>query len=336
MPAMKGLKRWWRLALTVAVSVAFGAGFLLSVDLERVAAALAGADYTYAAPALVLFAASVAVRSLRWRYFLLPWSDLSWRQLLPSVLIGYAGNNLLPLRAGELVRAQHLAERFGVARMRTLGAMVMERLFDGAVLAALLLWGLVLADAGRAYLSAGLLLAAAAAGGFVVCTAAALNPALPGKAAAVLPLLPPRLRREVAGLGGSFLEGFAAVTDARRFGLAGLSSLAAWGLELTMYWLMAQAFGLGASFIAVAFAGAAANVALSLPLAQGGVGAFEVLATEALLGFDVHEASAAAYALALHFLLIVPVSLLGLAVLWRSALPAAGGSVGARPLEAGE
>jgi hypothetical protein len=70
----------------------------------------------------------------------------------------------------------------------------------------------------------------------------------------------------------------------------------------------------------VAFAGAAANVSLSLPLAQGGVGAFEVLATEALVEFEVAQNAAAAYSLALHFFLIVPVSLVGLAVLWRSTL----------------
>jgi len=88
-----------------------------------------------------------------------------------------------------------------------------------------------------------------------------------------------------------------------------------------MYYLIAEAFSLNASFIEVAFAGAAANVSLSLPSAQGGVGPFQVFATEALLKFDVPQNDAAAYALALHFFLIVPVSLVGLLVLWRSTLP---------------
>src|SRR3972149_6059717 len=149
------LKRHLRFFITIAVSVIFAALFLLSVDLDAVFESLGAADYAYVAPALGLFAVSVASRSLRWRCFLLPASDLTWRQLLPSVLIGYAGNNLLPLRAGELVRAQHLADRFAVPRMRTLGALIMERLFDGAVLATFLLWGLLLADAGTAYLGAG-------------------------------------------------------------------------------------------------------------------------------------------------------------------------------------
>jgi uncharacterized membrane protein YbhN (UPF0104 family) len=134
-----------------------------------------------------------------------------------------------------------------------------------------------------------------------------------------LPFLTPRIRAEIVGLGGSFLQGFSVLTGASRVFLCSLTSAAAWGLELAMYWLIAEAFDLNASFITVAFAGAAANVSLSLPSAQGGVGPFEVFATEALLKFDVPEPAAAAYALALHFFLIVPVSLVGLIVLWRTA-----------------
>jgi hypothetical protein len=318
------LRRWWKFLATIAVSVFFAGVFIARIDLDEVVDALGDADYFYVLPALLLFAMSVILRALRWRAFLLPTSDLSWRELLPSVLIGYAGNNLLPLRAGELVRAQHLADRFAIPRMRTFGALIMERLFDGAVLATFLLWGLLLADAGTAYLGAGVLLAVGAAAGFLVCVAAARNPALPGRVSRLpLPLLSAGLRAEIASLGGSFLDGFSVLRGASRFSLATVTSVAAWGLELAMYWLIAEGFDIDASFSAIAFAGAAANVSLSLPLAQGGVGAFEVLATEALVSFDVPQAGAAAYALALHFFLIAPVSLVGLAVLWRASLPGA-------------
>lgn len=312
-----------KLLVTVIVSLAFAGFFIRSIDIDQVADSLGDADYLLVAPALGLFALSVIFRSLRWRAFLLGTIDLTWLQLLPSVLIGYAGNNLLPLRAGELVRAQYLSDRFGVPRMRTFGALLMERLFDGAVLSSFLLWGLVIDDAGTAYLTAGILLAIGTATGFVLCTAAALNPELPARIAALPLPIPNRIREEIAGLGGSFLGGFSVLTSLSSFMLATLSSVAAWALELAMYWLIAQAFDLKASVTAVAFAGAAANVSLSLPLAQGGFGAFEVFATKALRQFHVPENAAAAYALALHFFLIVPVSIAGLVVLWRSTMTSA-------------
>jgi uncharacterized protein (TIRG00374 family) len=318
------LGRWLKFGIALAVSVLFAWLFVRGLDLDEVADSLAGANYAYVAPALGLFALSVACRAARWRYFLLPSDDLSWRQLLPSVLIGYAGNNLLPLRAGELVRAQHLLDHHGVSRMRTFGALLMERLFDGVVLATFVLWGLLIVDVGDAYLGLGLLLAGASVCAFIVCTVVSRHPGLPGRIAALpLPFLTPRLRREIAGLGGSFLAGFTVLTSASRFLLATLTSIAAWGLELAMYLLIAEAFALDASLLEIAFAGAAANVAMSLPSAQGGVGPFQYFATQALLRAGVAGPAAAAYALALHMFLVAPVSLVGLAVLWRSTLPGA-------------
>jgi hypothetical protein len=90
-----------------------------------------------------------------------------------------------------------------------------------------------------------------------------------------------------------------------------------------MYWLVAQAFALELSVLRIAFAGAAANVAMSLPSAQGGVGPFQYFATQALTRAGVADTAAAAYAHALHLFLDAPVSLVGLVVLWRSTLPGA-------------
>lgn len=322
MSGSERLKGWLKFLLALAFSIFFSVLFIREVDLAQVGEALAGADYVYVVPALGLFALSLVFRAWRWRLFLQPRPGLGWRQLLPSLLVGYAGNNLLPLRAGELLRAQHLAERHGVARMQTFGTLVMERLFDGLILAVFLLWGMLLVDVGPAYFSVGLMLAGGTLAGFVVCAAIAHRPELPARAAALpLPFLTLARRETIAGLGQSFVEGFEVLRRPTLFGLAGLASAAAWSLELAMYWLIGRAFDLPASLLTIAFAGSAANVAMSLPSAQGGVGPFQYFATQALVKFEVAAAPAGAYALALHVLLVVPVSLAGLAVLWRAALP---------------
>jgi uncharacterized protein (TIRG00374 family) len=331
MPRSESGRRWLKFLVALGVSVAFSYLFIRSIDVDDVLDALRGANYWYVAPALALFAASLVARSLRWQVLYGPSNELSWRQLMPSLLVGYAGNNLLPLRAGELLRAQHLAEQYGVARMETFGTLMMERLFDSAVLATFVLWGLLLVDAGAAYLGLGLALAGLSVAGFAGCTLLTLDPALPRKVSMWrLPFATPAIREHIANLGGSFLSGFTVLRSPSRFGLAVVTSVVAWGLELGMYYLVAAAFDLKASLITIAFAGSAANVAMSLPSAQGGVGPFQFFATEALLKFEVAKTAAAAYALALHIFLVAPVSLGGLIVLWRSTLP---GSRRARVVE---
>lgn len=313
---------WAKFGVALAISVVFAGLFLRGLDLDEVWQSLKGADYLYVAPALALFGAAACVRAARWRYFLLPHNDLTWRELLPSVLVGYAGNNLLPLRAGELVRAQYLSDHQGVPRMRTFGALLMERLFDGVVLSTFVLWGLLVTNAGNAYLGAGVLLLVASTGAFIVGFVLARRPDLPKSVSQwPLPFVTPRIRQEIAGLGGSLLDGFTVLKSTSQSLMAALCSVVAWALELSMYWLIAQAFSLNASVLDISFAGAVANVALSLPSAQGGVGPFQYSATKALVQAGVIKAEAAAYALALHVFLVVPVSLVGLIVLWRTAIP---------------
>src|SRR5687767_3550837 len=96
----ESMRRWLKFLLAIVISLVFSYFFVSGVDLSAVGDALRDANYAYVAPALALFAGSVAFRALRWRYFLISTHDLGWQALLPSVLIGYAGNNLLPLRAG--------------------------------------------------------------------------------------------------------------------------------------------------------------------------------------------------------------------------------------------
>ena len=51
------------------------------------------------------------------------------------ILIGYAANNLLPIRLGEIVRALIIEKRYDIPKMQVMGTIVIERLFDGLVLA---------------------------------------------------------------------------------------------------------------------------------------------------------------------------------------------------------
>jgi uncharacterized protein (TIRG00374 family) len=315
------LGRWLKFGIALTVSIVFTALFLLSTDLGEVADSLAGANYIYVLPGLALFGASLLFRSLRWRVLYKPGRDLAWPSLMPSLLIGYAGNNLLPLRAGEILRAQHLADRTGTPRMLTFGTFIMERLFDFMVLSTFVLWGVLLAGVSGAYLGVALILAGGTAAGLVASIILAHRPALlSGLMARPWPLLPEGLRRELGSLSESFFAGFSCLTSARLFMSAALFTGMAWGLELSMYWVLAAAFDLQADFITIAFAGAAANVAMSVPSAQGGVGPFQYYATQALTRLHVSGPTAAAYAVALHIFLVAPVSLAGMLLLWRSTM----------------
>ena len=88
-------------------------------------------DWRFLPLALVFLYTGIAIRAFRWHVLLRPVCDISTRDVFPVMIIGYAANNVLPFRAGELVRAWVLEQRYGVRKTAALATIAVERLFDG-------------------------------------------------------------------------------------------------------------------------------------------------------------------------------------------------------------
>jgi uncharacterized protein (TIRG00374 family) len=305
---------WLKVLATLAVSVLFFYLFIRDLNFDDVLESIKHADYELVPLAMALFAVSVVARAFRWQVFYSPGAPRIGI-LLSTLLITYAANNLLPLRGGELLRAQILLERAGVSRMRTLGVALIERFLDLFVLGLFIIIGRFIVDTGIAFLGTGLLIAGAATLAMVV--ARFVTQGLPGRIASIswLPLKD-SWRIQLRFWGEWLIDGFSVLRSGRLFALAVFWTAVAWALEFAMYWVIARAFNIDESFLTIAFVGAAANLALSIPSSQGGVGPFQWAAQKALLKFGVEANAAGAYALALHILLVAPVTLVGLAVFW--------------------
>jgi uncharacterized membrane protein YbhN (UPF0104 family) len=131
-------------------------------------------------------------------------------------------------------------------------------------------------------------------------------------------MLPERIAERLEGILDSFLSGLAGVRSPSILLLGAGASLASWLLEASMYFVVGEAFHLDVGFDAYLVVVSAANLALSVFASPGGVGPFEVTTREVLVFFDVPVASASAYAIALHALLLAPVIAVGALLIWSS------------------
>jgi len=235
------------------------------------------------------------------------------------------------------VRAYYMREKEQVSASATLATIVLARVFDGL---ALLLFvalvfiflpmtgfsGLGSKDAPTVLRAVPAVLTALA---FVIAlgflTLFALNPRA-GRAVArgIARFAPARIRQRVQELVDLFIGGLSALRSPRRQAGVLVLSLPVWLFEGGMYVMIALAFGLNNLMSSAAFVlsvlflvTAAANLALTLPSSPGGVGPFELLAAASLVLVGVDKDLASSYALALHVVLLVPVTLLGLYYWWR-------------------
>jgi hypothetical protein len=137
-----------RSVLQGIVGVLIGLAFLFvavrQVEGQHLREAVRAVTPGWIAAAVLLYAVDIALRVARWRLLLEPVARLSYPRVATALVVGYAVNNLLPARLGEIFRADFLKRHSGVPRAGALGAIVVERLLDASVVVAALNVGLLL------------------------------------------------------------------------------------------------------------------------------------------------------------------------------------------------
>ena len=324
--------RFW---LGVAVTAVFVGLLLVRLDYGEMVDALARANYAWLIPAIVVYFFSFALRSLRWRFLLRPFHPaVSAVRLYPVILIGYMANNLLPMRLGELVRGYFLSTREPVRGSTAFATIVAERVFDGFTLLLLLaaaaaylsvddLLGFASDAVGlpKALIAVAVVIPYALAIAFIVLVSLTPNSAK-RLARSATNLLPARVSDRAYDLLERFINGFEGLhRPTRLLGLL-LLSLPVWFAELAVYYIVALGFGLqdhfdslAAMLAALALMAAMSNLATALPSSQGAVGPFEFFAVLSLEALGVGVGLATAYAVVLHFAVLLPPIAVGLGYL---------------------
>lgn len=267
------------------------------VDLATVADVLRTAMPAFVAATVACICLDVALRAFRWRGILAPVELLRVRTVAASLLVGYLANNVLPARLGELVRSHHLGDRTGVSRASVLGTVVVERIVDTGVLAAIASAAIVVL-AVRGIVASAVLVGVALAGLLVAALALAL-------VAHRLPLAD----RVVAAIGrwpavaraGSRLRGGLAVAGRPRTMLAAIGwSVAAWGATIVAFAAAGQAIGVELTWGQAALLASGTSLVTAIPAGPGYVGTFELAAVEIATAVGIPADPAFALALLVH------------------------------------
>ncbi|MEZ4521332.1 MAG: lysylphosphatidylglycerol synthase transmembrane domain-containing protein [Thermomicrobiales bacterium] len=314
--------RSWRVWLGLLISVVFVFLALRGQDFELIWDSIRSAEYVWLIPAVGLYFLGVGVRAARWDYLLRGVSKISPVQLFPVVVIGYMANNVLPLRAGELVRAYALSTRHQVRKSASLATIAVERVFDGLTM----LLFFAIASLSIALTSDLRTVFNLAVGLFALMTVAILAfvfaPAQRDRLlGAVITRLPDSIGERVEPMVQAFIEGLSILRRRNEVVGVALASICAWLFEASMYLVVAEAFGMHISPFGILMVTAVANLATLVPSSPGYVGAFEygvILVVAGPLGFE--RELALSYAVVVHAALYLPVTLLGAIFWWRESL----------------
>jgi len=265
----------------------------------------AGSALPWLAGGAVVYAVATLVRAERWHQILrLTGVKAGRADCYALTTVGYMGNNVLPARAGEALRVVLLDGRVNVGKRTLLGTIVAERLLDVVALGVILVltaYG-VLAD--RDVLPTDQPLVIAGAGLLVLMIGALVFGVLRRRGALT------RFRdfaRPLAGAPRALLgRGGAAL-------LAGTFAL--WLLEGGVYLAVAHAVDLDISASGAMYLVALTNFVAALPAAPGSIGTFDAAVAFGAKALGGAGAAVISYLLLLRFILYVPITVVGLAVM---------------------
>ncbi|MFQ5994965.1 MAG: lysylphosphatidylglycerol synthase transmembrane domain-containing protein [Acidiferrobacterales bacterium] len=117
-------------AIGIGLSALFLWLALRGTNFADIGHALARAQPLYVLPLLAALAFFFWFKAVRIRLLLAPMRRLRAQSIFPAMMVGFAGNNLLPARLGDLVRVYLLGRRHKLSKTSILATMVIERLFD--------------------------------------------------------------------------------------------------------------------------------------------------------------------------------------------------------------
>jgi len=326
---------WWRdarVGVGLAVTAVCVVYAMRGIPLSDVAHALRDVDFW---PLFLLSApfyiGSVWLRALRWRHLTEPIAPISRASLFRAASVGFAVNNLLPLRIGELVRAWVLAREYRVSAGAVLGTVVLERVID--VVCVLTLAGVALSVVGLGGESAGVLQE-----GSRLLIPVALMPLLGLCALRVAPermirltLLvlrpfPHGIARLAESALRSFMVGLGAMRGGRHVLWIAFHSLTIWlvastGPLLVGLWAFDIDVGdLRETLLTSWVLLGAIGVAVAIPSAPGFIGPYQLAFTAVLVRFGVDPARALAMGVMVWFVFWVTLTAQGLLVLRRGSL----------------
>jgi len=292
-------------------------------------------QYLWTIPFVIITVYGMYLRAVRWRWILKPRYTFSSRRLFPSLIIGFALNSLLPLRAGEFARPFVLSRREKIPYSTILATVVVERIIDGITLLFCFMIVLLFVQIdpdlemtfGKYTVTGDMLGQLSRKSSLVLlvlllgAVSLIVNPVRRIYAAIIdrLPLLGVSMKEKLKGILEGFSHGFHSLRDVRLTAVIFLYSIVIWAMVGFSLQVMAWGFpGLEMNFYHGMAVMIIICIAIMIPAAPGYWGLYECGAIFALMALglagmtDEGNAMALGFSLVIHTLQIIPIVIIGI------------------------
>jgi len=262
--------------------------------------AFSDAAYGWLALALIIYFMARIVHTIEWQITLTKVGRAPFLGLFGATLIATLVNSVIPASAGEAVKVQIAANRYGLSRTGVIAGRGAEGLVNALIMVMFIAISFTLPAAGVA--SGGVLLmiagGAIAAFAFAAISSNLMPAQYPGWR--LLGVLPKRLQAPIRTRWPRFHDGLELIRNPRLLLIAFVLNIFGWLVDLAIIWSYGQAFHLDVSLGAYLSVTVAVAIITVFPITFGNIGTFEFALLRVLQLYGVSVEQAFAFAVGMH------------------------------------
>ncbi len=312
----------------ILVSCMFTAIAVWHMDWQEVFVALSPAGiYPWFFFSIVSYSIGLIFRGLRTRMLISRDANLSILTATNIVVVGYAANNILPVRIGEFVRAGMMSERTGIPFVQSLTVVFIERIFDGLAIALLLSAAVLALGIGGNVQHTILISWFVFGGALVLIFFVALAPhRFMAGISKLIYALNPGLHDTAVRFASFVANGARYINSSVNIFKIGALSLVIWLCDVGLFMCLLPAFGHSFNLWQAMFVMGVANLGIALPIgfgfsSPGYIGPFHYKCIQSLVLLGVAQAAALSFAVVAHLAIYITLMVWGgIVLLWYGVM----------------
>ena len=318
--------------LGVLISAVFLYFFARQLDWLEVWRIIKSINYFYLPLFFLVHMLAFWFRAQRWHYLLLPLKKIRVPVVFEMVIIGFMGNNIFPARLGEIIRVYVLARRERISKSATMATIILERLMDGFSIIILLVglfWFFPFPpgfEQNEIVNPRNLKIFGGVSGAvylliiFFLVSLKLYSASLLGWLERIMRPRFARAYEKLAGATDSFISGLEGLKRGRHLLAIAVYAVLVWLAVAAAFYTLYPAFKIQLPFSSTILLVVVIALAVAAPSSPGYVGTFHFACAASLMLLGVEPNTAKSFAIVVHGMMFIPVTLMGIFFVYRENL----------------
>lgn len=319
---IKRTSKYLKISLGVIVTLFFLWYALRGISVNNLLAEIKKADYWTLPFFLVSLGIFFWIKAWRWKILLSPLKKFTTYDVFPAMMVGFMGNNLLPMHLGEIIRVLVLGKQYGLNKSAIFSTVVLERVMDVFAILFCLVLGIIFLPGLPAWVQKsgwGMGIVSAVLMVFMIIYVKWTQKFIVFFEK-YFTFLPSGIYKNISNMIESGAHGLKSLKEPRLLLGNIVSSILQWMVNAVVIYLSLISFKINVSFFATFIINGVCAIGVSIPASPGFFGIIQACFRESLALFKVNETLAVASSMYYHIINYVSITSVGLYYLSRLGL----------------